>query len=147
MNAVNTMENSSSEKLAYGLGWFSIALGLAELCGPRVLARWIGIEPRKTHTQLLRVLGARELANGVAILLRRRSPSWVWTRVAGDAMDLALLVAAFKLSDAQMGRLAAVTTAVAGVTALDVLCGRQLSQEEEESVVEIASAPLPSTLG
>ena len=38
----------SHERLATGLGWFSLALGTAELAAPRTLARLIGIpdDPR-----------------------------------------------------------------------------------------------------
>lgn len=105
------------------LGWFSIGLGLAELLAPRGLSRLIGV---RDHRPLVRVLGLREITSGVGILTRPRPTGWLWSRVAGDAMDLALLGAAFKSYRGRPVRLALATAAVAGVTLLDVMCSREL---------------------
>jgi uncharacterized membrane protein len=120
------LKGLSDEQLARGLGWFSIGLGLAEVIAPRGLARLIGV--RGNHDGLFRALGAREIASGVGILTRRRPAGFLWSRVGGDAVDLGLLGAAFTTPKANRGRLAAATAAVAGVTALDVICSRQLSR-------------------
>src|SRR5262245_5187327 len=77
---------------------------------------------------LLRLFGLREMASGVGILTQHRSTPWMWGRVGGDALDLACLAAALRSTDANPGRIAAAMAAVAGVTALDVLCSQQLSQ-------------------
>jgi len=103
-----------------GLGWFSIGLGLGGVLAPGLLARMIGVGDAKTTRVVLRLVGFRELASGVGILSSRRPAGWLWARVAGDAMDLALLTAALASPRAQRGRVAAATTAMAGVTALDV---------------------------
>jgi uncharacterized membrane protein len=50
--------------------------------------------------------------------------------VAGDAVDLASLGAAFGAREARPGRLAAATAAVAGVTLVDVACGMQLGRRD-----------------
>ena len=107
------------------LGWFSIGLGLAELIAPRGLSRLIGV---RDHRPLVRVLGLREITSGVGILTRPRPTGWLWSRVAGDAMDLALLGAAFRSYRGRPGRLAAAAAAVAGVALLDVICSRALSR-------------------
>jgi hypothetical protein len=107
------------------LGWFSIGLGLAELLAPRGLSRLIGV---RDHRPLVRILGLREITSGVGILTRPRPSGWLWSRVAGDAMDLALLGAAFRSYRGRALRLAAATAAVAGVTLLDVMCSRGLSR-------------------
>lgn len=107
------------------LGWFSIGLGLAELLAPRGLSRFIGV---RDHRPLVRVLGLREITSGVGILTRARPTGWLWSRVAGDATDLALLRAAFRSYRARPGRLGVATAAVAGVTLLDVICSRRLSR-------------------
>ncbi|HEX4948410.1 MAG TPA: SRPBCC family protein, partial [Blastocatellia bacterium] len=112
--------------LARGLGWFSLGLGVAEMVAPRGLARLIGL--RGDHSNLFRMLGAREIASGIGLLTQRQPTAGAWSRVAGDAMDLALLGTAFTSPKANRGRLAAATAAVAGVTALDVLCSQQLSR-------------------
>ena len=57
-----------------------------------------------------------------------RPANWMWARVAGDGLDLGALGAAWtEVNGEQRGRVLAATAAVAGVTALDILCGVQLS--------------------
>ena len=74
------------ERLARGLGWFSIGLGLAELLLPRTLARASGLRGRET---LLQVYGLREVATGLAILAARDPTPGVWSRGGGAARDQA----------------------------------------------------------
>jgi uncharacterized membrane protein len=111
--------------LATFLGWFSIGLGLAEVFAPRQLSRLIGLN--EDHTLLLRAMGLREITSGIGILSTPRPAGWVWSRVAGDALDLSLLGAALASEDSDKGRVWAATASVAGVTALDVICAEQLS--------------------
>jgi uncharacterized membrane protein len=113
-------------QLAKALGWFSIGLGIAELLAPRAMARAIGI---KQQPALLRALGARELASGVGILSRRQQSGWLWSRVAGDAMDLALLGLAASSARSRRNRITLAAAAVAGVAVLDVLSSMQSSQQ------------------
>jgi uncharacterized membrane protein len=112
------------ERLAIGLGWFGIALGLAELTAPRPLARLIGLDEEDEPTlNSLRALGLREIGSGLGILMAERRAGWMWARVGGDAMDLAFLGAGLRSPEARPERIAMAAAAVAGVTALDVLCG------------------------
>jgi uncharacterized membrane protein len=120
--------NDSRERLADGLGWFSVGLGLTQLAAPRWLAPFIGVQETNNVRTLLRAVGTRELACGVGILTRPRSAGWLWARVAGDAMDLALLGAAFASKKSHRGNVALATAMVVGVTALDVLSGVQLGR-------------------
>jgi uncharacterized membrane protein len=116
----------NEEKLAHGLGWFSIGLGLAELLAPRGVARIAGL--RGDNTGLIRLFGLREIASGIAIFAQGKRPAAaVWSRVAGDALDLACLGAAFASPDSRKGRLTFATANVLAVTALDVICARRLS--------------------
>jgi uncharacterized membrane protein len=117
----------STRKLADGLGWFSIGLGVAELVAPRLLARGIGLRGHATTRALTRFCGLRELAAGVGILSEPRPAAWVWSRVVGDVMDLALLGAGFAARRTNRTRLAAATAAVAGVTIVDALCAQRLT--------------------
>ena len=118
------------QKLSKALGWFSIGLGLAQLTAPRQLADMIGIEEDGGGTvRLMRALGAREIASGVGILSQPRTPQWLWARVAGDVMDLALLGAAMRADGNQRTRILAATAAVAGVAALDAFAGARLHQD------------------
>ncbi len=116
------------ERLAHALGWLSIGLGLAEIAAPRGLAKLIGVNDNRT---LLRVLGLRELASGVGILSRRRPVGWLWSRVGGDIMDLAVLAMALTSPNANRRRVAAATAAVTGVTVLDLRASQQLSSQPE----------------
>ena len=124
--------NMSAEQLARGLGWFSIGLGLAELLAPRGIARISGV---KGNTTLIRLLGLREIAHGLAIFVQDKQTGKpreaVWSRVAGDALDLACLGAAFASPRTNKGRLVFATANVLTVTALDVICAQQLSSNNE----------------
>jgi uncharacterized membrane protein len=123
----NGAKRLTEEKIARGLGWFSIGLGLAQIAAPRGLAKLIGV--RGDYSGLLRMLGAAGVASGIGILAGRRPNSnWMWSRVGGDAVDLALLGTAFRLKKSNRNKLAIATAAVAGVTALDAICSQRLSR-------------------
>lgn len=121
-------QNRKNDPLAHGLGWLSVGLGAAELLLPGGLASLVGV---RKHRLLFRLLGIRELASGVGILTRKNSTPWLWSRVAGDAMDLALLGTAFVLPGTKHGRVAAAAAAVAGVTVLDVMASKAHSRNGE----------------
>jgi hypothetical protein len=131
MNAVAAYEDRVGEQLAVGLGWFSLALGVAELAAPRTVARLIGMPPDAATIAVLRSYGAREIGNGAAILAQPDRAQWMWSRVAGDALDLATLAGALNASNTARGRALFAAAAVLGVTALDVLCAQQLRREED----------------
>jgi uncharacterized membrane protein len=111
-------------RLAQGLGWFSIGLGLAEILAPRAVARTVGT---RNHTGLMRFYGLRELMAGVGILTQNNPAPWLWARVAGDMLDLTSLGSALSSPKNNRGLTAFGIASVAGVTALDVLCARELS--------------------
>jgi uncharacterized membrane protein len=111
--------------MSRGLGWFSLALGATELAIPRMLAQAIGVDPRGGTALTLRALGAREVAAGLAVLLQPRRPLPLWSRVAGDAIDLALLGYAASARRTSLPRVIGAIAAVAGITALDIAAGRR----------------------
>lgn len=114
------------QKLARGLAFFSIGLGVAELLAPRKVANIAGL--RRPDKKWIRGFGAREIASGISILAKPRSASAVWSRVAGDALDLAGLGLAFTSARSRKTRLAIATANVAAITALDVICARRLAR-------------------
>jgi uncharacterized membrane protein len=119
----------NARQLASGLGWFSIGLGLAELVLPKTVGRQIGVRRRPATLQ---ALGTREIITGIGLLTSRKPAPWLWARVAGDLMDLALLGAAYpNRRSNERSRLALAATAVLGVTALDVLSGVKASRNGE----------------
>lgn len=122
----------SAENLSLALGWFSIALGAAELVAPRQVARLIGVTPRSSTTNLLRAHGARELVNGAAILAQPHEARWLWSRVSGDAVDLAALGGMSAGRGADSRRVSMASAAILGVAVLDILCARRLSASEAD---------------
>jgi uncharacterized membrane protein len=120
----------AAERRAKGLGVFSLGLGLAQLITPSGVARLIGLPDTQRSRTALTLIGMRELASGIGLLARPGSASWAWTRVVGDAMDLALLGDAFTKKDAEPTRLAAATAAVLGVAALDTASAAHLSRSQ-----------------
>ena len=82
----------------------------------RAVQRWLG--------------GLREVAAGAGLELRRKPEVWLWTRVAGDVLDLGMLGAVAGSPGRSPGarrRAVIALTAVAGVTVADVVAALQLS--------------------
>jgi len=131
------------ERLARALGWLSIGLGLAEIVTPRLVETLTGIRDRRGA---LRLAGARELATGIGILSRPRDARWLWARVAGDAMDLALLGEALPRSNGTTGRVVAATAAVVGVTAIDALSADRVGRDAKPGDEIAASAGATVTI-
>ena len=119
----------TDEKLSKALGWFSIGLGLAQITAPGHVAGLIGLDDDGINRKVMRAIGVREIAAGVGILAQPSTPGWLWARVAGDVMDLALLGTALRSDEHQRSRLLAAGAAVAGVAALDAFTGARLRQD------------------
>ena len=76
---------------ARGLGLVSLVIGGTEIAAPKQVSRLLGVDGPVT-TDVLRTLGVREIAHGIDILTHRDDPTvGVWSRVAGDVLDGALL--------------------------------------------------------
>ena len=119
---------ASAKRAALGMGWFSLALGAAELLCARPIARALGMQGREG---LPRLYGLREIASGLGIFAAARKPApWMWGRVAGDALDLATLAAAVS-GNPRKAQIALAFAAVAGATAVDVATARELTELAE----------------
>src|SRR5215211_7734080 len=121
--------NRDMDRLARALGWFSLGLGFAQIAAPSKVAQLIGVENDDETITVMRVLGAREIASGLGILTQPKPAPWLWARVGGDAMDLALLRMALSSPRSDRNRVAAATAAVAGIAAVDALCSTRLTAE------------------
>jgi hypothetical protein len=108
---------------ARAIGWLSIALGAAQLLAPRQMARVAGVPDR---TRMMRGIGLREIATGVALLNSDRPHTWLWARVAGDVLDAALLARTLRNADAAAPRAALV--AVGALAIADLALARRLSR-------------------
>jgi hypothetical protein len=111
---------SGKDTMASALGWFSIGLGALEVLAPEAMGRALGVPHRKAW---IRACGVREIGTGIGLLRAEDKAPWLWARVAGDAVDLALLGAAYKQSGGRRGNVALAIGSVAAVTALDALSG------------------------
>lgn len=120
--------------MAQGLGWASVGLGLAEVLAPRSIARLVGADESETTLRLVRVMGARELLAGAGIFSQRKESGWLWGRVAGDLLDLALLAAVLKGNREGRAKAAAAMVAIAGITALDALVARSRGRDRHRVV-------------
>lgn len=118
--------DTATDRLARGLGIFSIALGIAEVAAPRALARALGM---KGQEGLITGYGLREIATGIGSLAAKDPTPWIWGRVAGDGLDLATLATALEGRNPKQANVAIAMAAVAGVTALDIYCAQTLSRE------------------
>jgi uncharacterized membrane protein len=119
------------DTLARALGWFGVGLGVVQLVAPRGFGRSIGVEAPEW---LLRLIGLREIANGLGILTQPEPRPWIEARATGDLMDLALLGLAFNSRSANRDRVAAAVAITAGVTALDLLYGAVLDRARDRDV-------------
>lgn len=120
----------SGERLGYALGVFSVGLGLTQILAPGSLARAIGLEDDETTVRTMRAFGVRETAAGIGLLSRPNHPAFAWGRVAGDAIDLAVLGRALQSNNSRPNRVAAAMAAVAGVTVLDIVAGTRRGRED-----------------
>jgi uncharacterized membrane protein len=133
------MPPAIAQGVARGLGIFSAALGLVQLVAPRQFARAIGAPDRADR--IARFVGVRELAVAPPLLARRRPVSWTVLRVAGDAMDLAMLgmLVAGRHRDGKESRRRALvaTAAVAGITAIDAWTTKQLADRPRATTATV----------
>ena len=113
-------------RLAKPLGWFSLALGAAELLKGREIARLHGVPGGKN---VVRGFGAREIAAGAAVLARPRRPHPFLARAAGDALDIGAAGYSARTATRDKGRVAKASLAtVAGFLVLDLLVARSLAK-------------------
>lgn len=121
------LPKTNAKRLARGLGWFSFGLGVTELLAPRFIARISGIPEKRSN--VIRLYGLREIASGIGIFAQKNPAEAVWSRVAGDVLDLTSLGLACTSPDAKRGRITFATANVLAVTALDVIAAKQLSTD------------------
>jgi hypothetical protein len=105
---------------AKALGWFSIGLGVLEIVGAKRLANVLGLE----SSFLVRALGVREIASGIALLTQAKKGPYIWARVAGDALDGAVLGRA--LTTRKRRNAAFAIAAVSPIVMADLALGRRL---------------------
>jgi uncharacterized membrane protein len=128
------LTSQSRSPLAQCLGWLSVGLGLAALFAPRKMGEITGLDGRHG---LVRMVGARELASGVGLLTQTRKTPWLWSRVIGDAMDLAALVSAHTGTERGRSRAIGAAAIVAAIAAADVAASVRTSRRQTRVVPDI----------
>lgn len=116
------------DQLARMLGWFSIGLGLAQIFMPGRLTRWLGTEGSEN---LVRACGAREIGAGLLCLSIDKELG-LWSRAAGDGLDLATLLPAMRESNPQSGNARMAAALVTGIMLLDVLAAQLVRGRHSE---------------
>jgi uncharacterized membrane protein len=125
---MGTTTTGPQDGLARFLGYFSLGLGAPQTTAPWAVNRLIGVRDDARARLWQLVVGVRELAAAAGILSQRRPVEWTWARVAGDAMDLALLSSALRGHSERPVRTVAAMSAVAGITVADVVESMRLSR-------------------
>ncbi|CCD95260.1 conserved hypothetical protein [Bradyrhizobium sp. ORS 375] len=118
---------TSADRLARGLGWFSIALGTLELLAPHRVTNALGMEGREG---LVRAYGLRELFAGVMTLSVEKRAG-LMSRVAGDGLDMVTLASELRPSNPRAGTVLAAMVMVGGITALDYMCAQDLKAQHD----------------
>jgi hypothetical protein len=106
---------SGADQLTRALGWFSLALGISELVAAPRYTRALGIEGNEA---IVRAFGVREIGSGL-VSLSTEHKTGLWSRVAGDALDVAALMGAMRVSS-RRANVALALGLVLGVTLLDI---------------------------
>lgn len=116
---------------AKSLGWFSVGLGAAQLIFGRSMNRKLGLGQ---SPGLIRAFGAREVAAGAMVLMYPDMAAPIWLRVAGDALDLAVVARALTTRNRRREATVLTMLAVLGVTAIDVATATALSQRHSRAL-------------
>lgn len=142
-------QRPGTQRLPQLLGWVSLGLSASAVL-PEQVAALAGLGTTPRARAVAQAAGVRELVHAAG-LVRGRHPRWVLTRVAGDAMDLAVLVhalrrepprtRAWRRSSGEDRERTVVTTAVvAGITLLDLYAARRVRRAGRRTEVEMIGA-------
>jgi hypothetical protein len=118
------MDKLTTVKRALGL--FSLALGVVAVASPRKFSSKIGLDE---SPEMVAAFGARELAAGAALLSPVKPSPFLWTRVIGDAFDLAGLAKAFRQPGARKTVLGLAAGAVIAITLVDILAAAKATEQ------------------
>jgi uncharacterized membrane protein len=120
--------------LATALGVFSLALGTAQVLSPDGVSRLAGVRGSSPTVQAVqRVFGARELVQGTGILASASPRGWVWSRVAGDVLDVGALLLAARTAGHDRTRTGIALAALGGVGVADLVAALQLSRDGDDT--------------
>lgn len=73
------------------LGLSSYGLGITQLLRPGSVNRLAGVPDFGLNHTMQQIIGVHEIVSGTGILFGHNTSGWMWSRVAGDIMDLTIL--------------------------------------------------------
>lgn len=117
-----------SEKASRGLGLFSLGLAAAFLARPGGTARFAGVNDGSVERGIIAGVGLRELVPGIGLLMQAQPAGWVWSRVAGDTMDVSFV--AYELFSGRAKKRERATKTLLGligITAVDAFVAWRLA--------------------
>jgi len=118
----------ASDRMARNLGWFSLGLGALEILAPERITRALGMEGQEG---MVRAYGVREVAAGILSLSTEKKVG-LWSRVAGDGLDIATLMTALRDDNPKKDNVALALMLVGGITLLDIATANQVSGRHRE---------------
>ncbi len=122
----------AADRLGRALGWFSFGLGIAELLAARRITRALGMGGKEA---LVRAYGAREIGAGV-LCLSIDQQAGLWSRVAGDGVDIATLLTGMKSGNPKRDNVMLALAVVLGVTALDIVAAQAVTSRRRRNGAE-----------
>jgi hypothetical protein len=117
-------------RVADTIGWVSSLLGAPMLLAPRRFLRTVGVEDDARAVAWTVGVGLREQIAMLNIIANRQRRIGMWSRAAGDTMDLALLLGAYRLRATDKRRLRQVVALTAAILAGDALVAMRLSRAD-----------------
>ena len=125
-------EAMSDITVARALGGFSLVRGAAELMFGRRINVALGLGQ---SAALVRAFGAREAVAGYLARMYPDMAGPIWMRVAGDVLDVAVLVGALnRRRNPHRDATLAALVAVLGVTAIDIATAASLTRRHTRSL-------------
>lgn len=121
-------------RLAAGVGWINLALGVFLAAAPGTAAGLMGLGDRP---RLARAVGASDLAIGGGLLLGRDRARWMEARAAANVAIAGLCGWALAAGTPRRGRAVGLLAAMAVLTPVDGLLARRLRSAAEEREPEV----------
>jgi uncharacterized membrane protein len=129
--APSTDDADPGDRLATGLGLFSVGLGTAQLLAPGRVNRLIGIRDDRRARRWQRVVGMQELSAAAGIFGPGAARPWLVGRTVGDVMHLGMLARAAGTRGEHPARLAGAIASVVGCLGADATASVRTSRRSQ----------------
>lgn len=115
----NQTDTETAVSTATKLGIFSYGLGITQLLRPGSVNRLAGVPDFGLNHTMQQIIGVREIVSGTGILFGDNTSGWMWSRVAGDLMDLTILAGTLGTPVGIKKKLVRAILAISALTILD----------------------------